>query len=75
MPQSAKESALSYTHEVRNGLMIEANDRTINSTMLYWSQIYSILQVSCFAIYWTDSIPHHSGHMNRKSHLPQTKKV
>jgi len=47
----ASESALSYTHRVRNGLMIAANDRTLHLTMLYWSQIYSILQLSCFAIY------------------------
>ena len=47
----ASESALSYTHRVRNSLMIAANDRTLNLTTLYWSQIYSILQLSCFAIY------------------------
>jgi hypothetical protein len=39
------------THRVHNGLMIAANDRTLNFTMLDWSQIYSILQLSCFAIY------------------------
>jgi hypothetical protein len=71
----ASESALSYTHWVRNGLMITANDRTPNLSMFYWSQIYSILQLGCFALYWTESIPRHSGHMNRKSHLPQTKKL
>jgi len=71
----ASESALSYTHRVRNGLMIAANDRTLNLTTLYWSEIYSILQLSCFAIYWTESIRRHSGHMNRKSHSHQTKKV
>jgi len=71
----ASESALSYTHRVRNSLIIAANDRTLNLTTLYWRQIYSILQLSCFAIYWTESIPRHSGHMNRKSHSHQTKKV
>jgi len=71
----ASESALSYTHRVRNGLMIAANDRTLNLTTLYWSQIYSILQLSCFAIYWMECILHHSGHMNPKSHSHQTKKV
>ena len=69
------ESALWYTHRVRNGLMTAANDRTLNLTTLYWSQIYSILQLSCFAIYWTESIPRHSGRTNRKSHSHQTKKV
>jgi len=67
----ASESALSYTHRVCNSLMIVANDRTLNLTMLYWSQIYSILQMSCFAIYWTESIPRHPGHMNPSSHLPR----
>jgi hypothetical protein len=42
----ASESALSYTHLVRNCLMIAANDRTLNLTTLYSSQIYSILQRS-----------------------------
>jgi hypothetical protein len=71
----ASESTLSYTHWVRNSLMIAANDRTLNLTMLYWSQMYSILQQSCFAIYWMESIPCHLGYMNRKSYSPQTKKV
>jgi hypothetical protein len=57
----ASESALSYTHRVCNGLMIAANDRTLNLTTLYWSQIYSILQLSYFAIYCKQSIPRHSG--------------
>jgi hypothetical protein len=71
----ASESALLYTHWVGNSLMIVANDWTLNLTTFYWRQIYSILQLSCFAIYWTESIPRHSGHMNRKSHLPHAKKV
>jgi len=71
----ASESALSYTHQVRNGLMIAANDRTLNLTILYWSQMYCILQLSCFARYWTESNLCHSGDMNCKSHLSQTKKV
>jgi len=49
--QRASESALSYTHWVRNGLMIAANNTTLNLTMLYWSQLYSTLLLSCFAIY------------------------
>jgi hypothetical protein len=32
---TASESALSHTHRVCNGLMIAANDRTLNLTMLY----------------------------------------
>ena len=44
----ASESALSYTHRVCIGWMIAANDRTLNLTMIYWSQIYTILQLSCF---------------------------
>ena len=65
----ARESALSYTHQVSNGLIIVVNDRTLNLTTLYWSQMYSILQLSCFAIYWAESIPCHSGHMNPKSYV------
>ena len=45
----ASESALSYTHRVCIGLMIAANDWTLNLTTLYWSQIYSILQLSSSA--------------------------
>jgi len=75
MSPKAGESALSYTHRVRNCVMIAANDRTPNLTMLYWSQIYSILQLSCFAIYWTESIPRHAEHMKSpRSHLPRPKK-
>jgi len=70
----ASESALTYTHRVHIGLMIVANDRTLNLTMLYWRQIYSTLQLSCFAIYRTESIPCHSGHMNPRSHLPRPRK-
>ena len=70
----ASESALSYTHQVCNGLMIAANDRTLNLTTLYWSQIYSIPQLSCFAICWTESITRHSGRMNPRSHLPRPRK-
>jgi len=69
----ASESALSYTHRVCNGLMIAANDRTLNLTTLYWSQIYSFLQLSWFAIHWTESIPRHSGRMNPTSHLPRSR--
>ena len=72
---SASESALSYTHRVRNGLIIAANDRTLNLTTVYWSQIHSIQQLTCIAIYWMESILLHSGHMNRKCYSPQTKKV
>jgi len=36
--------------------------------MLHWRQIYSDLQLSCFAIYWTQSIPRHLGHMNPRSY-------
>jgi len=67
----ASESALAYTHRVYNGSMIAANDRTLNLTMLYWSQIYSILQLSCIAVYWTESIPRLSGQINRKPRSPQ----
>jgi len=45
------DSALSYSHRVRNDFMIAANDKTLNLTTLNWSHIYSILQLSCFAIY------------------------
>jgi len=72
MSPRASESALSYTHRVHNSLLIAANDRIFNLTKLYWSEIYSILQLSCIAIYWMESIPRHSGHMNRKSRLPQS---
>jgi hypothetical protein len=61
---SASESALSYTHLVCNGLIIVVNNRTLNLTTLYWSQIYSIVQLSCFAIYRMESILRHSEHMN-----------
>jgi hypothetical protein len=71
----ASECALSYAHQVRNDLMIAANARTLNMTTLNWSQLSSILQLSCFAIYWTESILCNLGHMNHKSHSPQTKKV
>ena len=66
----ASESTLSHTHRVCNSLMIAANDRTHNLTMLYWSQMYSILQLSWFPIYWTESIPRHSGHINPKYYFP-----
>jgi hypothetical protein len=71
----ASDSALSYSHRVRNGLMIAAKDRTLNLTTLNWSQIYSILQLNCSAIYWMKSIPCHSGHLNHKSDSPQIKQV
>ena len=67
----AGESALSYTHWVHNGLMIPANDRSLNWTTLYWSQIYSYLQLSCFAIYQMESIPRRSAHMSPRSWLPR----
>jgi len=67
----ANESALSYTHWVRNGSTIAANNRTLNLTTLYWSQIYSDLQQCSFAIYQMECILHHSGHMNPKSYLPK----
>jgi hypothetical protein len=72
---SASESAHRYTHRVSNCFIIAANARTGNFTMLYLSQMYSILQLRCFAINWTESILHHLGHKNRESHSPQTKKV
>jgi hypothetical protein len=75
MSPRASESALTCMHWVHSHSMIAANDRTLNLTKLYWSQIYSILQRSCFAMYWTESIPHHWGHMNCESLSPQTKKV
>jgi len=71
MSPRASESAPSYTHRVRDGLMIAANNRTINLTMLYWSQIYSILQLIYCAIYRTENIPCHSGPMIPTSHLPR----
>jgi len=74
MSPTASESAPSYTHRVRNGSMITANDRTLNLTTLYWSQIYSILQLSCFAIYGTESIPRHSVYINPRSHMPRPRK-
>jgi len=67
----ASESALWYTHRVHNGLTIAANDRTLNLTIHYWSQIYSDLQQSSFAIYQTESILRHLGRMNRKSYSPK----
>jgi len=70
----ASDSALSNTHQVRNGLTIAADDRSLYSTMVYWSQIYSYLQLSCFAMYRMESIPCHSGHMNPMSHLPRPRK-
>jgi len=70
----ASDSALSYTHRVHNGLMIAANDRTPYMTTHYWSQIYSILQLSWFAIDWMESIPRHSGDMNPRFHSPRARK-
>jgi len=64
-------SALSYTHRVLMGLMITANDRTLNLTTFHWRQIYSSVQLDCFAIYRTESIPCHSGHINPRCHLPR----
>jgi hypothetical protein len=42
----ASQYALSYRHWVRNGLTIEANDRSYNFTILHWSQIYRSLPLS-----------------------------
>ena len=70
----ASESALSYTHHVRNGLTIAANDRSLNITTLYWSQISSNLQLSCFAIYWMESNLRHSRHMNPMCHFPRLRR-
>ena len=70
----ASESALSYTHRICIGLMITANNRTLNLSMLNWSQIYSILQLSWFAIDWMESILRHSEHMNPRSQLPRPRK-
>ena len=71
----ASESALSYTHRVCIGLMIAANDWTLNLTTLYWSQIYSNLQLSCFAIYRTESIPHPLRTYESQVLFAQNKKV
>jgi len=71
----AGDSAITYTPRVRNGLMIAANNRTLNLSMLHWSQIYSVLQLSYFAICQIESIPCCSGNMNRKAHLPQALKM
>jgi len=43
----ASECAIDDTHWVRNGAMIAVNDRILNLTTLFWSQLYSILQLSC----------------------------
>ena len=67
----ASESALSYTHQGHNGLIIVANDSTLNFATPDWSQIYSDLKLSSVAIYRTESIPRHSGQMNPKSYLPR----
>jgi len=67
----ASESALSYTHRVRNGLIITANNRTLTLNTLHGSEIYSELQLSSFAIYWTEFILRHLGHMNPKSYSPK----
>jgi len=67
----ASESALSYTHQVHNALMIAANDRILILTTLYSSTIYSDLKLSCFAIYRTESIPRHSGQVNPRSYSPR----
>ena len=50
----ASESAHSYTHRVCIGSSIAANYRTLNLTTLYGSQIFSIRQLSRFAIYCTE---------------------
>jgi len=42
--------------------------------MRYYSQIYSNLRLSSFAICWTESILCHSGHMNHKSNLPRLRR-
>jgi len=70
----ASESALSYTHRVRNSLTILANDKILNVTPVYWSQTYSDLQRSTFAIYSTEGIPHHSRPTNPMSYLPRYRK-
>jgi len=75
MSPAASESALSYNPWVRNHLTIVAKDRSVHLTMLYWSQIFSNLQLSWFAIYGMESIPCHLGYINRKSHSPQIHKV
>ena len=74
MTPRASESGLSYTHRVCNGLMIAAPDRTLNLTMLDWSQIYSILPLGHIAIYGTESIPRNTQHMNWRSDLPRLRK-
>jgi hypothetical protein len=69
----ASESALSYNHRVRNGLMIVANNWTLNLTSLYWSQ-YTVF-------YNWAVLPYIGWRVSRttqnicKSHSPQTKKV
>jgi len=74
MSPRARECALSYTHRVHNGLTIVANNRSLNLTMLYCRQIYCTVQLSCFAIYWMETIPHHSEHMNPKVYLPRPRR-
>lgn len=75
MSPSASESSLLCTYMVHNCLIIAENDRTLNLTKNDWSQIYGFLQLSCFVIYWTESIPHHSECKNHTSHSPKAKKV
>ena len=74
MSSWARESTFSYTHKVCNGLTIAANYRSLNLTTLYWSEIYSNLPLSCFAIHWMESILCHSAHMNHMSYLAQPRR-
>jgi len=75
MSPRASESALSDTHQVSNGLMIAANNRSLKWTILYWSLIYCHLQLSCLAIYWTQSVLCHSAHMNPNFNSPVTHRL
>ena len=59
----ASESGFWYSHWGRNMLTIVANDRLLNFSICYCRQIYCNLQLNCIAIYWMESIRHHSGHM------------
>jgi len=73
MSPRASEGGLSYTHWVCYGLTIAANNRFLNLTTLYWSLIYSNLQLCYFGIYWMESMLCHSGHINPKPDSPSPK--
>jgi hypothetical protein len=47
MSARAGESMLAKNHRVYNSPTTAANDRSLNMTMLYWSQIFIYLQLHC----------------------------